>query len=84
MIAAGHFCSERGFSSAIQELAKQLVPCTRRLWQLTKVIFFTMITCESVRFFLLDFLLSSLNKADSLLNVTLQFTEGFSVCALLS
>ena len=39
MIAAGHFCSERGFSSVIQELAKQLVPCTRRLWQLTKVIF---------------------------------------------
>ena len=41
VIAAGHFCSERGFSSVIQELAKRLVPCTRRLWQLTKVIFFT-------------------------------------------
>ena len=38
VIGSGHFCSERGFSSVVQELANKLVPCTRRLWQLTKVL----------------------------------------------
>ncbi|XP_022805941.1 dynein heavy chain 5, axonemal-like [Stylophora pistillata] len=37
VIGAGHFCSERGFPSIVQELARNLVPCTRRLWQLTKI-----------------------------------------------
>ncbi|CAH3041642.1 unnamed protein product [Pocillopora meandrina] len=37
VIGSGHFCSERGFPSIVQELARNLVPCTRRLWQLTKI-----------------------------------------------
>ena len=37
VIGCGHFCEERGFKNEIRELAKKLVPITRRLWQLTKV-----------------------------------------------
>lgn len=37
VIAEGHFCKERGFLDDVRSLAKQLVSCTRRLWQLTKV-----------------------------------------------
>ncbi|XP_015771206.1 PREDICTED: LOW QUALITY PROTEIN: dynein heavy chain 5, axonemal-like [Acropora digitifera] len=37
VIGAGHFCSERGFSGVVKALATKLVPCTRRLWQLTKI-----------------------------------------------
>ena len=37
VIGCGHFCSERGFSTEIRKLVENLVVCTRRLWQLTKV-----------------------------------------------
>lgn len=39
VIGLGHYCGERGFSESTRELVKKLVPATRRLWQLTKVIF---------------------------------------------
>ncbi|XP_078698147.1 dynein axonemal heavy chain 5-like [Branchiostoma floridae x Branchiostoma belcheri] len=35
-IGCGHYCPERGFSPAVCELVKNLVPVTRRLWQATK------------------------------------------------
>ena len=38
VIGCGYFCSERGFGSKINKLVEKLVVCTRRLWQLTKVI----------------------------------------------
>lgn len=38
MIASGHFCKERGFSEVVRELSKRLVPLTRTLWQMTKVL----------------------------------------------
>lgn len=37
MIAAGHFCKERGFPGAVCQLANLLVQVTRHLWQATKV-----------------------------------------------
>ena len=37
VIGGGHFCSERGFSQEVVSMALKLVPCTRRIWQLTKV-----------------------------------------------
>ena len=37
VIASGHFCKERGFPQLVRELAKNIVPLTRRLWQTTKV-----------------------------------------------
>ncbi len=37
VIGSGHYCVERGFKDEVRELAKTLVPITRRLWQLTKV-----------------------------------------------
>ncbi|XP_048253391.1 dynein axonemal heavy chain 5-like isoform X2 [Haliotis rufescens] len=37
VIGCGHFCKERGFSESVQKLVKNLVPVTRRLWQLTKI-----------------------------------------------
>ncbi|XP_078695417.1 dynein axonemal heavy chain 5-like [Branchiostoma floridae x Branchiostoma belcheri] len=36
-IAAGYFIKERGFKPEVKDLAVSLVPCTRRLWQATKV-----------------------------------------------
>ena len=36
-IGSGYFCKERGFSKEIVEMVPQLVLCTRRLWQLTKI-----------------------------------------------
>lgn len=38
VIGLGHYCSERNFSEPVRELVKKLIPATRRLWQLTKVI----------------------------------------------
>ncbi|ESO89757.1 hypothetical protein LOTGIDRAFT_192667 [Lottia gigantea] len=37
VIGCGHFCAERGFTENVRNLVKQLVPVTRRLWQLTKI-----------------------------------------------
>jgi hypothetical protein len=37
VIGAGYFCKERGFKREIQDFILKIVPCTRRLWQLTKV-----------------------------------------------
>ena len=37
VIACGHYCAERGFNEIIRELVQNIVPATRRLWQLTKV-----------------------------------------------
>jgi len=37
VIARGHYCLARGFSREVRELVTELVPATRRLWQLTKV-----------------------------------------------
>ena len=36
-IGCGHYCAERGFSEDVMDMVRQLVPVTRRLWQLTKV-----------------------------------------------
>ncbi|XP_078614020.1 dynein axonemal heavy chain 5-like isoform X3 [Branchiostoma floridae x Branchiostoma japonicum] len=36
-IADGYFVKERGFKPEVKDLAVSLVPCTRRLWQATKV-----------------------------------------------
>ena len=36
-IACGYFSIERGFSSEVNEIVKQLIPTTRVLWQQTKV-----------------------------------------------
>ncbi|XP_048464583.1 dynein axonemal heavy chain 5 [Rhincodon typus] len=37
VIGRGHYCSERGFSTAVRTLVTKLVPMTRKLWQMTKV-----------------------------------------------
>ncbi|XP_076449104.1 dynein axonemal heavy chain 5-like [Babylonia areolata] len=37
IIGTGYFCEERGFSSAVQDLIKKLVPLTRKFWQVTKI-----------------------------------------------
>lgn len=37
IIGTGYFCAERGFSNGVCEIIKKLVPCTRILWQKTKV-----------------------------------------------
>ncbi|XP_066913562.1 dynein axonemal heavy chain 5-like [Clytia hemisphaerica] len=37
VICRGHFCKERGFTDEVRTLANDLVACTRRLWQYTKV-----------------------------------------------
>ena len=39
VIGSGHFCEKRGFSHEVRDLVAQIVPLTRRLWQLTKVLF---------------------------------------------
>jgi dynein heavy chain len=39
VIGLGHYCKERGFKDEIRDLVRKLVPTTRRLWQLTKVLF---------------------------------------------
>ena len=36
-ISSGHYCQERGFGEEVRDIIAQLVPVTRRLWQLTKV-----------------------------------------------
>ena len=37
MIGSGYFCVERGFTAEVCSTIKELVPCTRLLWQKTKV-----------------------------------------------
>ena len=37
IISKGHFCKERAFVPEVTDMVKKLVPCTRRIWQLTKV-----------------------------------------------
>uniref|UniRef100_A0A2C9JCN9 AAA+ ATPase domain-containing protein n=1 Tax=Biomphalaria glabrata TaxID=6526 RepID=A0A2C9JCN9_BIOGL len=37
VIGLGHFCKERGFKEEVIAMVKNLVPITRRLWQLTKI-----------------------------------------------
>ena len=37
VIGSGYFCTERGFSPEVCETIAKLVPCTRVLWQRTKV-----------------------------------------------
>ncbi|XP_025115333.1 dynein heavy chain 5, axonemal-like isoform X4 [Pomacea canaliculata] len=37
VIGCGYFCEEWGFSKEVQDLVTQLVPLTRRLWQVTKI-----------------------------------------------
>ena len=37
LIGCGHFCKERSYTKEVVEMVKNLVICTRRLWQLTKV-----------------------------------------------
>jgi len=36
-IGCGHFCAERGFNPEVLQVVANLVSCTRRLWQKTKV-----------------------------------------------
>ncbi|WAR12300.1 DYH5-like protein [Mya arenaria] len=38
VIGTGHFCEERGFKDVVKDLIGKLVPITRRLWQLTKIL----------------------------------------------
>ena len=37
VIGLGHFCKERGFCEEVIDTVRRLVPCTRALWQKTKV-----------------------------------------------
>ncbi|XP_059149715.1 dynein axonemal heavy chain 5-like isoform X1 [Physella acuta] len=37
VIGLGHFCKERGFKEDVIAMVRNLVPITRRLWQLTKI-----------------------------------------------
>ena len=37
VIGCGYFCVERGFSRVVCQTVADLVPCTRLLWQRTKV-----------------------------------------------
>ena len=37
VIGSGYFCPQRGFNEDVCETIKNLVPCTRILWQRTKV-----------------------------------------------
>nr|XP_032816356.1 dynein heavy chain 5, axonemal isoform X1 [Petromyzon marinus] len=37
VIGTGHYSAARGFTEGVRALAAQLVPATRRLWQLTKI-----------------------------------------------
>ena len=37
VIGCGYFCSERSFAKDVCQLVEQLVLCTRKLWQLTKI-----------------------------------------------
>ena len=37
VIGSGYYCTERDFTSEVQDIVKNLVPCTRILWQKTKV-----------------------------------------------
>ncbi|XP_030831333.1 dynein heavy chain 5, axonemal isoform X2 [Strongylocentrotus purpuratus] len=37
VIGTGHYCEDRRFPADVRDLAKALVPITRRLWQLTKI-----------------------------------------------
>ncbi|XP_078400904.1 dynein axonemal heavy chain 5-like [Cetorhinus maximus] len=37
VIGVGHFCKQRGFTEEVTGLAAQLVPITRKLWQVVKV-----------------------------------------------
>nr|XP_018671052.1 dynein heavy chain 5, axonemal isoform X3 [Ciona intestinalis] len=36
VIGRGHYCTGRGFSNEVRELLQELVPLTRKLWQITK------------------------------------------------
>lgn len=38
IVGSGYFCAERGFTSNVSSLIAELVPLTRKLWQVTKVI----------------------------------------------
>ena len=37
VIGSGYFCTEREFTDEVKETVTKLVPCTRILWQRTKV-----------------------------------------------
>ena len=37
VIGNGYFCNARGFSAEVCDMVEKLVPCTRILWQRTKV-----------------------------------------------
>ena len=41
VIGCGHYCTERGYTDEIRQMVARLVPVTRRLWQLTKVKFYS-------------------------------------------
>ncbi|PVD20700.1 hypothetical protein C0Q70_18859 [Pomacea canaliculata] len=37
IVGSGYFCAERGFTSNVSSLIAELVPLTRKLWQVTKI-----------------------------------------------
>lgn len=76
VIGTGHYCEGRGFAEEVRELANQLVPVTRRLWQLTKV---RVLFASKLHFFL-HFTLIKLFKVK--ICMLLEINKGFICCGM--